>query len=207
MSKTYDFTIIPDYNYLVKRFGTEKELRKEYSRLRSVGQKRLTRLMQDPLIKDSDIVREHSSGFYYSKAIERESLAYEFTILVDFIDNPYSSLKRHKEILRKTSETFAKQGISISPDKLQDFGHYMEYIRATYEKGLYGSDQFARLYDAMEEKGIEWKDLIGDFDYWLDRINNLEKAEGPSRKVKNNAAYYRRKIQNKRPKKAKRSGL
>ena len=55
----------------------DKEMRKEYTRLRDIAQKRIKRLSKDPISSTSDIYKEFAGGFPTIKAMRGDRKALE----------------------------------------------------------------------------------------------------------------------------------
>lgn len=139
-----------DYQPLNLRLNWDKkEVRKEYSRLRSIYRKRLERLSKS----------EYSdSGLFQDRPIERyrplkeitseRELQHLLSELAYLIDSRTTTIKGNREIDTKRMETIKeKYGIEMNNRQdLKDFGEFMEKIRDFTQDRIYDSDFASELY-------------------------------------------------------------
>lgn len=89
-----------------------KALRQEYSRLRSIAEKRLARLKASEFV-DSQIVREFDGRFKTLKEMKAPfDLAYGLSNLRRFLGRKSSTVTGQRETRQKTIETFHRHGFS-----------------------------------------------------------------------------------------------
>lgn len=108
-----------------------KALRQEYSRLRSIAEKRLARLKASEFV-DSQIVREFDGRFKTLKEMEYPfDLAYGLSNLRRFLGRKASTVSGQRETKRRTIETFHRHGfLEINEE---NFDETVELITAYRE--------------------------------------------------------------------------
>lgn len=117
----------------------EKEMREEYSRMRSAAQKRLQRMKKSEF-KDTKTYKEHAHGFRKLEDINPKDFHKAFKDVAGFLKSKRSSASGQREIRRKTMETLNE---AIGEKKVTT-KNYMRVIRVLEElrktKQTYGSD-------------------------------------------------------------------
>ena len=146
-------------------------LRKEYTRMRDVAQKRLARLEKD--FSESKAYLSHRAGFEKLKDIDVRDLPKAFSELAKFVGAKGSSASGQKEIRRKTIETWNKQGLNLTQKNYSRVIKILEEMRK--RKLVYGSDKVVEVADSMlavdDQQANKW-------------MNNLEKLLQHSDEVK-----------------------
>lgn len=90
---------------------TEKELRKEYSRLRSIARKRLNRMGKSLEYADSQSYKKNKDKFVVTKDLKTEAqLRHKISELASFVQSDRGSIKGLNAIRDKAIKTFADNG-------------------------------------------------------------------------------------------------
>lgn len=153
-----------------------KDLRKEYTRLRDIAQKRIKRLRADPEGAQSKVLQIFPEGIPRISDMHgsRAQLESAMADLALFIRNPESTVSG----VHKANRARAK---AAGMDEEQDASTYMSldewmaYLRATGFLGMYDSDEGrAYYYDAAgvnmtTEDFAKW---TYDRDFWLEKRRN-----------------------------------
>ena len=110
--------------------GKQKEVRKEYTRLRDIAQKRLKRLEKAGLTNTA-IYQSNYKRFKKLKDIKSNSeLASRLSDLARFIKDPRSTKKKLFEIRDKSLKTLHSHGYKfVNKDNYYDFAKFMEEYR------------------------------------------------------------------------------
>ena len=126
---------------------SDKEVRKEYTRLRDAARKRLQRL-EKAGYQDTNIYRFNKDRYEYTKNLNMDQLRRRLSELADFIESPASTLKGQERIHQKAAETLKERGIDIGNSKqdLVRFGKFMEAFRMSNLDKVYDSHRVARIY-------------------------------------------------------------
>ena len=178
----------------------EKEVRKEYTRLRDISQKRLKRLAAAGYT-DTEIYQRNYKHYPTLKNIKSKSeLAQRLSDLSRFVGSSQSTVKGIKERNKQTLETLKQHGYGfVNEGNLRDFGDFMEQYRDQLLDMDYDSGDAAELYRIVEKHGLDPDKVAADFEFYLD---NLDKAAA-LRKAKSstgNEEVFKKRILKKRPK-------
>lgn len=175
---------------------SEKEMRAEYSRLRSIARKRLERLaVSEP---DSKILARYQGAFPTTPDIKtRSDLARKLADVASFIENPRSSIRQSKQLDAQVQETLARHGINIPEKDLKKFGQFMEYSRARKKGRLYDSDRVAAVYSEAERLGVDPDALKKDFSFFYNNIDTISEIEALPDDKKATAYQLRKAIKQK----------
>ena len=132
----------------------EKLLRQEYTELRDIAQKRLSRLRAN--YPESEILKYHEQGFKKLKDIKtKKELAKELSELSKFVNSKMSTVAGQKEVFEDKREKLSEYGLVPDDIKEADFKavmKFVDYVRdVLHENVLY--------HDLYDENGKMDKDL------------------------------------------------
>lgn len=152
----------------------EKEVRKEYTRLRDISQKRLKRLAAAGYA-NTDVYQKNVHHYPKLKDIKTKSeLAQRLSDLSRFVGSTQSTVKGLKAREQKTLESLKESGYTfVNESNLKDFGDFMEQYRDQLLDMDYDSGDAAELYRIVEKHRLDPDKVAEDFEFYLD---NLEKA-------------------------------
>ena len=154
----------------------EAEARKEYQRLRRIAQKRLARFVGTQY-KDTDTYKNRAIKKPFKPSSELKSVRDLQAALSDvrgFLDSERSTISGMKRIDRKTIATLHKDGYTfVNMSNIKQFGDFMEAARLQAAKKMQGSDRVAEMYDAAIRKKIPPEELLKEFDYWRENLEEL----------------------------------
>lgn len=209
----------PDlYHYEAFTGGNVKpeELRKEYSRLRQVANKRLNRMKGTRYEKTQTYLK--NAGKYGTIAeIEKEVLKHAKKLTPDkaeryvnahiakkvsdlyrMLTSKTGSIKGMREVEKRTIDTLNERGFTfINKNNIHQFGEYMEYLRLLHMDKQFDSERAAELFATAEKKGIDPNQLLADFEYWTQHtedLANLPKIKNPKQRT---AAQYKKLLEKK----------
>lgn len=118
---------------------SKSEINKEYSRLRSIAQKRLARLSKSKF-KGSTTFKYYDNFFKKIKDLEG-GVSYEMlTELNRFLQGPMSTIKGQNAIRNQRIETLRKYGYEVSDENFDKLTDVLDYLRDTYQDLFYDSD-------------------------------------------------------------------
>ena len=163
MKNNYNFTFA-DYNIDVLSLKSDKALRKEYSKLRSVAKKRLERLAKGGYTE--------SSMFKYFNRYEvmpnikdvpnRGYLIRSLSDAMRFLSKPTSTISGLKEYRREKISQMKSHGYDVTDENFDAFVSYMsgvrEFNRAFGISESVGSPKFAEEFFTM------WREFYDMFD-------------------------------------------
>lgn len=150
---------------------TEKDLRKEYTRLRNIAQKRVARLKADPLLKHLENVKDAiSTGFPTLKEIGKSStaLAGNLAGVRAFLGKEestvYGARRKFERNVQKAREVV---GDFVNEGNYPDFDRFMRYARETTRGFRIGSPEIEDFFDRNAGKYNTQDDLENAFYLWL----------------------------------------
>ena len=150
MPLAWDYDVY--YPYRLEQMD-ESALRKEYTRLRKIANKRLARL-QASKYKDSELAREYAGGFEILANVA--DLPRELTVLARFVASEKSSITGLKKMETKAISTLHQHGYTfVNAGNIGQFGAFMEEMRQAGYSKLYSSEFLA---DWWSEKGRSKRD-------------------------------------------------
>lgn len=118
---------------------SKSEINKEYSRLRSIAQKRLARLSKSKF-KGSTTFKYYDNFFKKIKDLEG-GVSYEMLTEINrFLQGPMSTIKGQNAIRNQRIETLRKYGYEVSDENFDKLTDVLDYLRDTYQDLFYDSD-------------------------------------------------------------------
>jgi len=162
----------------------EREVRKEYTRLRDISQKRLKRLAAAGY-ENTDVYQKNVKHYPKLKDIKSKSeLAQRLSDLSRFVGSTQSTVKGLKEREKKVLKTLKKSGYKyVNESNLSDFGDFMEYYRDAMYDLEYDSGDAADLYTVVEKNKLDPEKVKEDFDFWLENVEDAKKIRKAKRRT------------------------
>ena len=152
MPLAWDYDIY--YPYRLEQMD-EGALRKEYTRLRKIANKRLARL-QASKYKDTDLAKEYAGGFEILANVA--DLPRELTVLARFLASERSSITGLQRIEKQSISTLHQHGYTfVNAGNVGQFGAFMEEMRQAGYSKLYSSEFLANWWS---EKGASMRDNV-----------------------------------------------
>ena len=170
--------------------GSEAQIRKEYTRLRDIAQKRLKRL-EKAGYADTDVYKRNIKHYPVLSDIKsKNELSSRLSDLARFVSSQRSTVKGLKEIKKKSLETLHEHGYDfVNNENYEAFGKFMEEYRAQKLDAIYDSGEAADTFGIMERHHISISQIKSDFEKWLanrevlDSIRVMKKDWGNPDKV------------------------
>ena len=155
------------YPYRLEQID-ERALRKEYTRLRKIANKRLNRL-QASEYKESDLAKEYAGGF--ALLADVKDLPRELTQLARFVASERSSVTGLKRIDKQTVETLQEHGYEfVNAKNVRQFGAFMEEMRQAGLSKLYSSELMAEWWSGKDaSKRDNVKELKREFEEYVNQ--------------------------------------
>lgn len=152
---------------------TDQLIRREYSRLRDIAQKRLERLGRNE--PESYAYRANVGQYAPARGQTTEELRTQLPLLAKFIAAKTGSVKGIQEQRRKAVLSLKEKGFTfINNSNIRAFGEFMDAFRA--KKGAarsYGSFEAGELFEFTQEHGIDPERVKKDFAKWLAQQRKL----------------------------------
>lgn len=173
---------------------TEQEMRKEYSRLRSIARKRLERFEGTEWVTTQTYKK--NVGKYKAMAdikniVELKKLLSDVAYFVDASTGSVSGLRRQR---KRAIATLNDDGYDfVYTANFKDFTDFMEDMRAEKLAKIYDSSQLTEVFEAARSKGLKTEELLKEFEFWYKNRKKLKDMEIITDKSGNaaSAAEYR----------------
>lgn len=173
------------YTVYANRIGKgipEKEIHKEYTRLRDILRKRIETINKSEFAGQG-IAGQFPEGLPKLSEIQPENLPYILQQFATAIRSNSGSLKGLRKRRKDTLESLHKSGyVNINEKNIAAFARFMEEARDRGLEKIYGSDIIATLYDTTLAIGINPDDVMQDFTWWLDNVDAIEDVNYKLRK-------------------------
>lgn len=145
----------------------EREIRKMYSEFRSIMRKRNERLKArgiTPVYPTPPAVRD----------LQESMLKSELAWVAAALRSPVSMLSGKLSKNEKASRKLASHGYYIPPDKMDDFGRFMEATRKRQGETYKGKSGIAsQAYTELVKTGVSGKTIERSFKKWLEDSEKL----------------------------------
>lgn len=165
---------------------TEAELRKEYTRLRDIAQKRLKRLAASEF-HDSEFYRQWSNRFpKLADARSKRAVAIGLSDLEIFLNKREGSVSGMREARKKHISALHEHGYDfVNEENFDDFTDFMEYARASNYGGMLDSDEVVEMYNEGLQKGDSLEDIRDTFDnYQKAKAKHTKRSRAGERKAR-----------------------
>ena len=170
-----------------------QNLKKLYTELRDIANKRIKRA-QAAGYGQNLVIRQGAKKIPKISEIRTDAeLRYRIGETAMLLENPLSTISGIERNEAKKLATLARHGFDfVNEGNLQDFGRFMEWVRANYSDMLYDSDLVAKLYKTVTKGGFTVRALKRMFDEYMDNLDAFTQVveENPGR----TAAWYRKQL-------------
>lgn len=179
-----------DYTVYQHRIGKglgDSEARKEYTRLRSILNKRIARIQSTQDFAGLGIASQFPQGLPTLAEIAPADLPYRLQEAAQALTSARGSLKGLKQQRTRAIESLRESGITTVTEKnYREFYQFMHEARDKAYDKIYGSDQVAQLYDDLVNAGVKNPLYVIDRDFeWY--LHNID-AGTPQRRKSTQAA-------------------
>lgn len=198
---------------------TEQQVRKEYSRLLAIAQKRYNsmvsggmgktqgaQLLKAQLKSIAEITADIGSAEYRKtprgEAQMQRALSYHLTGISYVLGLKTSSLSGAKKARSKAVEKLQSYGYTeVTEENYDQFAEFMEQKRAEVEGNVIESDVVARVWNEAKRLNVSGKPFGMDFAFWATHIDEIEQLEPSDGRI-NNSTELRMVLEKKRKEKA-----
>lgn len=173
---TYDKTWYLPTNLTRELKSDPGVVRKEYTRLRDIAQKRLKRFEAAGLT-NTQAYRKNVKHYPLLKDIKSDyELAGRLSDLERFISAKAGSVSGQRAIRKKSIATLHDNDYTfVNEENFDDFTDFMESYRDQLYDMEYDSGDAADLFGVVVKQKIDPEKVKKDFDFWLE---NIDKAKG-----------------------------
>lgn len=156
-----------------------KAMRKEYTRMRDIAQKRIQRLGKSEF-SDTSAYRTNQSGFRKLKDLDPRDFAKAFSELSKFVSAKGSTVTGQREIREKTIKTWQDQGLNLNQQNYAKTIKILEEMRR--QKITYGSDKAVDLAETMmsldDQQTNQWLDHLDILLQHTDELQEIPDLAG-----------------------------
>lgn len=176
------FGSLEHYNpqYLINNY-TRSEVRKEYSRLRAIAVKRLSRLSKAGFGKSSAYKYNATNTKKLSELTERQ-VPLALSQLARFIHNPLSTVTGQYELRAQKIKKLRSYDYDVTEENFQNFTDFMELLSEQATDLQYDSEALVKLWEATRYK-VSPTQMAKDLESWIknrDKISKLPDIESKS---------------------------
>lgn len=165
------------YTVYANRIGAgipQKEIKKEYTRLRDILNKRIQRINKSDFAGQG-ISGQFPQGLPKLSEIAPEDLPYLLQQAATALNSRGGSLKGLQMRQSETVKSLRERGYTnISDSNIRSFARFMDEARDRGLEKIYGSDTIATMYDNIVALDISTEAIMKDFAWWLDNIDMAE---------------------------------
>lgn len=173
-SAKLSFGTIEHYNpqYLVNNY-TPSETRKEYSRIRAIAVKRLTRLAKYGF-GETPVYKYHVYNTKKLSELTEKQIPLALSHLARFLDNPLSTVTGQKALRKQKIEKLRSYGYDVNEKNFQSFVDFMELLSQQAIDLQYDSEAVVELWEATRDK-VSPDTIAKDLESWLDNRYKISK--------------------------------
>lgn len=172
---------------------TLKEMRSDYSYLRKVANKRLSKFVGSEF-EDSKSYLENKDKFVpLSKIKSERELRYKLYELNKFIRAESSSVTGLKRIRNRAIQTAHERGMTwLNKSNIKQFGEYMDFLRSKYRAKQFDSERAQELFGQSVKRKIDPMEIAEDFAFWRQHSDDLAKIPKITNREKIGVSEYKR---------------
>ena len=165
------------YTVYANRIGAgipQNEIKKEYTRLRDILNKRIQRINKSDFAGQG-IAGQFPQGLPKLAEIASEDLPYLLQQAATALNSRSGSLKGLQMRQSETIKSLRERGYTnIDDSNIRQFASFMDEARDRGLEKIYGSDTIATMYDSIVALDISPEAIMQDFAWWLDNIDMAE---------------------------------
>lgn len=175
---------------------TEAEMRKEYSYLRAIANKRLERFPGTEFAEHQSYLKNVDKFVPLTEITSTRELIMRLYEVKKFTSAKSSSVSGLREMQRRAIETARERGLTfINKSNIKEFGEFMEEARQRGYARIYGSERIAELFGVATKKGINPEQIFKDFHYWMEARKELASMPRIKSPEERTAENYRAKLE------------
>ena len=167
-----------NYNLQKLRSGilTEAQMRKEYSYLRTIANKRLNR-MENSEFSDSEIYLKNRYKFVSLKNItDADELAYRLYEVAKFVESRTSTITGQKIQRKEIINVMHEKGMYfINTENYKQFYDFMTKLRSMYGNRFYDSERAYESFVIAEAKKLDPFEVYNSYDRYRKETEEMER--------------------------------
>jgi len=169
---------ISEYTPHSLRAFSEAEVRKEYSRLRTIANSRLER-MGDSEFRDTQIYKINAGKYPTISNFEKPSdIYYKLSELADFINAKTSTITGLKHQRSEAIKSLHEHGYDfVNKENFNEFTKFMDDYRTRKLNQTYSSERVAQAFNTAENIGVPPEELAKNFRFFMREMELIDKAD------------------------------
>lgn len=188
----------PEYYYpeaLKSGVLTPEEMRKHYSYLRTIANKRLDRFVGSEFEEAKSYIKNVGKFVPLSEINNERELMFKLYEVGKFVRARSSSVTGLKQIRNETIETAHERGMTwLNKGNIKQFGEYMDYLRAKYGAKQFDSERAQELFGQAVKKEIDPNEIAEDFGFWQQHADELAEIPKIRNSKKRTAQEYKKRL-------------
>ena len=167
-SAKLSFGAIEQYNpqYLMNNYSAS-EIRKEYSRIRAIAVKRLTRLAKAGF-GETSVYKYNVFNTKKLSELTEKQIPLALSQLARFLVNPLSTVTGQKAQRKQKIEKLQSYGYDVNEKNFQTFVDFMDIISQQAIDLQYDSEAVVELWEATRDK-VSPATIAKDLDSWIEK--------------------------------------
>lgn len=160
-----------EYNPQALERYSDRELRREYSRLRTIAKKRIDRLMNSEFW-DTSIAQYNAGRFIYLEGVQnRTELKHLLTDVSSFLMAEGSTVTGQRKRLKDIAATWRAKGYDfITTENVRGFVEFLEYVKSV-EGHVYDVSALGDVFAEAVSWGVESDNVYGMFAYYQEKTS------------------------------------
>lgn len=169
---------------------SEKEIRDEYRRLRSIANKRIDRLERAGYAHTQTYLR--NAGAYKSPSnYTMAELHYKLYQISKFVSAKSSTVSGMRLIEKQVREKLHEKDLGKIID-LQEFGDFMDWARAKYINSDFDSERAAEVYNESKRRKIDIEEIKKDYELFRDNYQKITELPVYRKAERRTSEWYRK---------------
>ena len=150
------------------RWATEEDMAREYSRLRSIAQKRLSRLAGSEYA-ESSLYKEYMDGFDTVREVRTAGeLSEALANVARFLRSSGSTLTGAAKVKAMTLDKLHERGYNfVNNDNYWQYTRFMDYARGMLSDELWNSEYVNDFFERAQEAGASESQMKRWFKHWV----------------------------------------
>ena len=175
---------------------TLSEYRKEYQRLQRIAAKRLA-AFEKAGRTDTAIYKYAKEYIKPLSSLGERELAYALSDVYQFLTDPRGSVSGLKKYEKQSVDALRQNWgfTSITTSNIQQFGEYMERMRAKGIDKALGSERVAEIFAEAAARKLPIEEIENDFDYWAEHLDTLSRLPRYRSKKRTTTDYVKKEIE------------
>ena len=168
---------------------SEKEIRDEYRRLRSIANKRIDRLERAGY-KDTQTYLRNAGAYKAPSNYTMAELQYKLYQISKFVSAKSSTVSGMRLIEKQMLEKLHENDLGRITN-LQEFGDFMEWARTKYRNSEFDSERAAEVFNEAKRRRIDIEEIKKDYEVYRDNYEKFTELPVYRKEERRTSEWYR----------------